>query len=201
MMQRSMQTTVLGLVLAIAGSPVIPGTKAMADTPPIWYDCLTREAFTPEKQTWCKHWQALQNATFVVPSDLGSNPEYKTVTLKNGRYQQADNQFIVELVNQQGWLTFGDFNSNGKTDAAVIFGVALDPDGKTVATYLTAVLDVDGKAQALTPIKLGERIRLNGPIEIGRNQIAVPLLTQTEVINRVYGINGTNLNELTLRCA
>lgn len=98
-------------------------------------------------------------------------------------------------MNQKGWVAFGDFNNDRKKDAAVIFGVALDPDSKAVATYLTAVLDVDGKAQALTPVKLGERIILGDALTIDNKRIAVPLLTATEVINRAYAVDGTTLKE------
>lgn len=126
-----------------------------------------------------------------MPTNLDPNPEYRTVTLSNGRYQQEDEKFIVELVNQQGWVTFGDINNDGKEDAAVIFGVALDPDGKAVATYLTAVLDIDGEAQALSPIKLGERIVLGDALAIDNNRIVVPFLTATELVNRTFTINAT----------
>ncbi|MFB2839297.1 hypothetical protein [Floridanema evergladense] len=185
----------LSLLIAILGSGVVRETKVMAQTEYTWYNCRTREVFTPEKQAWCDRLFKLQNATYKVPKNLNSNPEYITVTLKNGRYQRQDNRFIVELVNQRGWLTFGDINNDGKEDAAVIFGVALDPNGKAIGTYLTAVLDIDGKRQALTPIKLGERIMLNGPIAIENDRIIIPFLTRTEVINRIYIVDGTTLRQ------
>jgi flagellar biosynthesis regulator FlbT len=50
-----------------------------------------------------------------------------------------------------------------------------------------------GEAQALTPVRLGERVMLNGPIAIADQQVTVPLLTQTEVINRSYAIEETAL--------
>ena len=184
------------IVLALATAASATGRPtAVSEAQLIWYNCLTRERFTPAKQVWCQRWQKLQNAAFTVPTTLDPNPDYKTVTLEAGRYQQADGKYIVELVNQSGWLTFGDLNQDGKTDAAVIFGVALDPDGKAIATYLTAVLDIDADAQALTPIRLGERITLNGPIAIEQGRITVPFLTRTEVINRAYMIDQT-LREL-----
>jgi hypothetical protein len=141
------------LAIAIWGSTVAEETKVIAQIEPTWYNCLTREVFTPEKQVWCDRWKTLQNATYIVPASLAPNPKYIKVTLNNGRYQREDEKFIVELVKERGWMTFGDLNNDGKADAAVIFGVALDPEGKSVATYLTAVLDVDGKAQALTAPK------------------------------------------------
>ncbi|PSB18588.1 hypothetical protein C7B65_14940 [Phormidesmis priestleyi ULC007] len=57
------------------------------------------------------------------------------------------------------------------------------------------MLDVDGKAQVLTPVKLGERIILDNALTIDNNRITVPLLTATEVIDRAYVVDGTTLKE------
>jgi hypothetical protein len=177
--------------IAILANIATLGPKGMAETAPVWYNCLTREVFTPAKRTWCDRWRILQNATYTVPASLEPNPQYIQVTLQNGRYQRPDGKFLVELVNEKGWMTFGDLNRDGKQDAAVILGVALDPNGKAVATYLTVVMDVGGKARSLVPIRLGERIVLNAPLTIRDHSITVPLLTQKEVINRVYIIDET----------
>lgn len=192
----------LGLSLAIALIIAIAsrgGGKAQESEPitePRWYNCRTLEVFTPEKQAWCDQLQKLQNATYTVPTGLEPSADYTTVTLQNGRYQRDDGQFFVELVNEQNWLAFGDINGDGNDDAAAIFGVALDPDGRQLATYLTAVLDVDGTAQALSPIRLGERILLGGPITIDTNRINLPFLTQTELIERAFVIEGMTLSEV-----
>lgn len=185
----------LGLSIATLGGVVVLEPSARAETQPVWYNCLTREVFTPEKKIWCDRWQTLQNATYIVPTSLDADPEYTTVTLSNGRYQRQDNKFIVELVNQPVWIAFGDINNDGKEDAAVIFGVALDPDGKAVSTYLTAVLDIDREAQALNPVRLGERIVLGDALAIDNNRVALPFLTATEVVNRTFIICGTVLKE------
>lgn len=181
----------IGLGLGAALPPDAASSKPalMGETAPTWYNCLSREVFTPEKQAWCDRWRVLQNATYTVPANLAPNAPQIQVTLNNGRYQRQDGKLFVQLVNEKGWTPFGDINGDGQQDAAVIFGVALDPTGKSIATYLTAVLNVDGKARALTPIRLGERIRLNGPIAIKKNSITVPFLTQNEVINRIYTID------------
>jgi hypothetical protein len=178
----------MGVTIATLSISSLQETAVMAQTGAIWYNCLTREVWTPEKKAWCDRWKTLKNATYLVPASLTPNAELMQVTLKNGRYQRQDGKFFVELVNEKNWLTFGDLNGDGKQDAAVIFGVALDPNGKAIGTYLTAVLDVDGKPRAIAPIRLGGRIMLNGPIEIDNNSVTVPLLTQKEVINRVYVI-------------
>lgn len=179
----------LGLTTATLASSVVLATSGMAETRPLWYNCLTREVWTPEKQAWCDRWQTLQNMTYIVPASLEANAELIQVTLKNGRYQRQDGKLIVELVNEKNWMAFGDLNGNGNQDAAVVLGVALDPAGKAVGTYLTAVLDVDHHARAIAPMRLGERIMLNGPIAITNKGITVPFLTQKAVINRVFGIH------------
>ncbi len=178
----------IGITIATLSISGLQETTVVAQTDATWYNCLTREVWTPEKKAWCDRWKTLQNATYLVPASLKPKAELIPVTLKNGRYQRQDGKFFVELVNEKNWLAFGDLNGDGKQDAAVIFGVALDPNGRAIGTYLTAVLDVDRKPRAIAPIRLGERIMLNGPIAIANNTITVPLLTQTEVLNRVYVI-------------
>jgi uncharacterized lipoprotein YbaY len=92
-------------------------------------------------------------------------------------------------------LAFGDIDGDGQDDAAVIFGVA--PGGGTaLVTYLAAVMDIDGTAEALAPVGLGERIMLNGPMTIENQRINLPQLTQTEVINRAFVTDGSTLSEL-----
>lgn len=177
--------------MLVFGSLVMPGRSVAAEA--AWYNCLTREVFTPEKQAWCNRWQTLKNTTYIVPTSLDETSEYHSVMRDFGRYQNQTDRLFVQLVNEQNWIAFGDMNNDGKQDASVVFGVASDPEGRDVATYLTVVLDVDGEAQALTSVRLGERIMLNGPIAIGDERVTVPFLTQTEVINRNYGIEGTAL--------
>jgi hypothetical protein len=77
----------------------------MAQGEPIWYNCLTREVFTPEKQVWCDRWQTLQEATYLVPIGPETDPAYATVTLSYGRHEAVNGQLFVELVNQEGWIT------------------------------------------------------------------------------------------------
>lgn len=176
-------------VAATLVSLVASAALAQLEIENVWYNCLSREVFTPEKQAWCDRWQILQNGTFIVPESLDPDAEFTAVTLENGEYRREDEQFGVVLVNERGWQTFGDIDGDGKEDAAVIFGVALDPEGREVGTFLTAVMDIDGEAQALTPTQLGDRILLNAPIRIADNRITVPFLTQTETFDRDFGID------------
>jgi len=184
-----------GLVLVGFGLVGLPVAEAMTEANSNWHNCLTDEVFTPEKQAWCDRWQTLQNGTLIVPVGASETPDYVTVTLQNGEYQDPNGQFIVSLANEPNWLAFGDIDGDGQDDAAVIFGVA--PGGGTaLVTYLAAVMDIDGTAEALAPVGLGERIMLNGPMTIENQRINLPQLTQTEVINRAFVTDGSTLSEL-----
>lgn len=188
-------TPIARTLLATAGILVSIALQPRALAQPTWYNCRTREVFTPEKRAWCDRWQRLQNSTLAVPPRPGADPALTPVTLENGRYRQDDGSLMVELVNEPGWMAFGDLNGDRKDDAALIVGVALDANNRTVSTYLTAVMDIDGDAEALAPLRLGERILLNGPIAISDNRITIPFLTQTEAFDRHYRVYNTTLVE------
>ncbi|WP_081972761.1 YbaY family lipoprotein [Leptolyngbya sp. KIOST-1] len=187
--------------LALAGASLVAatlgsgaGSQAIAQTQPEWHNCLTREVFTPEKQAWCNRWSTLQNGTYIVPLGFGPEPTFETVTLENGQYNRPG-ELVVSLANEPNWLAFGDIDGDGKDDAAVIFGVN-QGGGTNLVTYLAAVMDIDGEAEALRPVALGDRILLNGPTAIENQRINVAQLTQTEVINRSFVVDGGSLSEL-----
>jgi uncharacterized lipoprotein YbaY len=166
----------------------------MAQTQPEWHNCMTREVFTPEKQVWCDRWNTLVNGTYIVPLGFGPEPTFETVTLENGEYNRPG-ELLVGRAKEPNWLAFGDINGDGKTDAAIFFGVN-QGGGTNLVTYVAAVMDIDGAAQALRPVAVGERIMLNGPTTIENQRINVSQLTQTEVINRSFVVNSDSLSEL-----
>ncbi|WOD38395.1 YbaY family lipoprotein [Nodosilinea sp. E11] len=183
-----------GLVATALGSSTRTGEMAMAQTQPEWHNCLTFEVYTPAKQAWCARWSTVQNGTYIVPTGLGPEAEAVTVTLENGEYNRPG-ELLVSLANEPHWLAFGDIDGDGNDDAAVIFGVA-EGDGTNLVTYLSAVMDIDGVAKALSPVALGDRIMLNGPITIANQRINLPQLTQTEVNHRSFVADGSSLSEL-----
>lgn len=195
-MNKRVFSTLLGAGLAAASlsSGVMAGGQAMAQTQPEWHNCMTREVFTPEKQVWCDRWDTLINGTYIVPLGFGPEPTFETVTLDNGEYNRPG-ELVVGMAKEPHWLAFGDINGDGKTDAAVFFGVN-QGGGTNLVTYVAAVMDVDGDAQALRPVALGERIMLNGPTTIDNQRINVAQLTQTEVNNRSFVVDSDSLSEL-----
>lgn len=166
----------------------------MAQTQPEWHNCMTREVFTPEKQAWCDRWSTLINGTYIVPLGFGPDPTFETVTLENGEYNRPG-ELLVSMAKEPNWLAFGDINGDGKDDAAVFFGVN-QGGGTNLITYVAAVMDIDGEAQALRPVAVGERIMLNGPTTIDNQRINVSQLTQTEVVNRSFVVDSDSLSEL-----
>ena len=183
-----------GLAAAALGSGLVVGDAAMAQAQPEWYNCMTREVFSPEKQAWCDRTTTLLNGTYIVPLGFGPEPTFETITLANGEYSRPG-ELVVGMAHEPNWLAFGDINGDGKTDAAVFFGVN-QGGGTNLITYLAAVMDIDGEAQALRPVALGERIMLNGPTTIDNQRITVAQLTQTEVINRSFVVDSDSLSEL-----
>ncbi|MCL6435846.1 MAG: hypothetical protein K6T90_16870 [Leptolyngbyaceae cyanobacterium HOT.MB2.61] len=42
----------------------------MAEAELVWYNCLTREVFTPKRQAWRDRRQTSQNTTYIVPTNM-----------------------------------------------------------------------------------------------------------------------------------
>lgn len=156
--------TSLGVVGWLVGRP-----SAAQVTPPdpLWYNCLTREVWSPEKQAWCDKLSVLQNLTYTLPN-------YGAVPLQNGRYENLDLRFVVVLANQPGWLDFGDLDGDGSEDAVVL--IAVNSGGSGQFTYLVPVLDVMGEAQPLQAVFLGDRIQPNA-LEMGDRTVTLDLVT------------------------
>lgn len=156
-------TTGVSLASVIALPAVT--SPAIADD---WYNCLTREVWSPEKQAWCAKLQTLENLEYTLPN-------YGTVPLQRGQYENREQRFTVALANRPNWLDFGDLNGDQVEDAAVL--LAVNSGGSGQFTYLVPVLDVGGEAQPLTPVLLGDRIRMNR-LEISGGIVMTNLMTQ-----------------------
>ena len=183
-----------------AGTPPLP---AIAQTSPTqtssqaapesqevqepWYNCLTREVWAPEKQAWCGKLAKLQTLEYSLPN-------YGTIPLAAGTYENVEQRFKVSLVNQSGLIGFGDLNGDGTEDAAVLLAVNSGGSGQFV--YLVPVFSIEGEPQPLESVFLGDRINLTS-LAIRDQQITLNLVTQapndpqsnpTLKVSRIYSL-------------
>ncbi len=145
-MTRSLTKNIIATTLAIAVAlSSIATTRAAADP-------LTDEQ--------------LANAAYPIPDAPGG-----TVQLTDGKYEDAANQYAVELTPPQAE---GDLNADGAPDAAV--HLVVNSGGSGVFSYLAAVLNEEGAASPLPAVFLGDRIVVRS-IRISNNgEIGVLLL-------------------------
>lgn len=193
--------TSCGLLAGMSSITAQPSAPSAKPNPPstssTWYNCLTREVWSPAKQAWCKRTARLQTTEFLVPKAVISDnpvPSYKTVTLQNGVYKNEAERYSVQLINRPGLIQFGDLNGDRREDAAVFLVINTGGSGQFV--YLTTVLDVNGKPNALPPVLLGDRVQPRS-VAIQNGQIAIDMVTQgpndplccpTQAVQRVYQI-------------
>ena len=152
-----------------------------------WYNCLTREVWAPEKQAWCGKLAKLQTLEYSLPN-------YGTIPLAAGAYENVDQRFKVSLVNQLGLIGLGDLNGDGTEDAVVLMAVNSGGSGQFV--YLVPVLNVDGGPQPLEGVFLGDHLNLTS-LAIRNQQITLDLVTQaandpqsnpTLKVSRIYSL-------------
>lgn len=155
-----------------------------------WYNCLTREVWTPEKQAWCDRLNQLQNMEYTLP-------DFGTVSLSNGTYENREQRFTVTLVNQEGWLAAGDLDGDGNEDAVVLLGVTSGASGQF--TYLVPVLNQGTTLQPLAATFLGDRVKINS-LTVASQQITLNMVTQgpddpmccpTLEVTRIYQLQPT----------
>ncbi len=150
-----------------------PGTP-QATTPvgPVWHNCLTREVWSPEKQAWCGKVQTLSNATYPI-SNLGE--QFRTVTLRNGSFEDRNASLSVTLVNRPGYIHFADLNGDRSEDGLVTLGATFGASGQF--TYLSVAPSVNGQLRPVSTVFLGDRIQIQS-IQVRNGQIFVDLITQ-----------------------
>jgi hypothetical protein len=152
-----------------------------------WYNCLTREVWSPQKQDWCSKVNQLQNAAYTLP-ELG------TLQLSRGRYENQQTQVTVHLMNQTGMVQFGDLNGDGREDALTVLTVR---KGSDVLTYLVAALNQNDRLQPTAPLFLGDGVQIKSMV-IESGQVKANLLTPapedpiccpTQNVTRTYRLN------------
>jgi uncharacterized lipoprotein YbaY len=182
-----------GLVLSIglAGLGAVNTSQraiAQSSAPtPEWYNCLTLEVWTPEKQAWCDKLATMQQAEYPIPN-------FGSVTLTNGVYESTDPRFRVVLANQEGLIQFADVNGDGNEDAVGFLNVNSGGSGQFV--YLATVLNINETPQSLVPVFLGDRVQIQS-LAVQDSQLVVDLITQgpneplccpTQPASRTYAV-------------
>lgn len=142
---------------------------AAPDDEPTWYNCLTREVWSPEKQTWCDALRTLQGLEYSVPY-------YGAVSLTDGFYENTEQRWQVSLINRAGLIDFGDLDGDGAEDDAISL-LLVNSGGSGQFVYLAPVLDVETDPQPLSTVFLGDRVRVNA-VGIDDGQVTLNMVTQ-----------------------
>ena len=135
---------------------------------PTWYNCRTRERWSPDKQTWCRQMNELRNARYSLP-DVG---EFQ---LQNGAYVNVPQQQRVTLVDRPGYVQFGDLDNDQKTEGLVVLAANTGSSGTFY--YLVAVTEQQGQLRPVAATLLGDRIQVQ-EISVVNGQVKVELITQ-----------------------
>ncbi|NJL82042.1 MAG: hypothetical protein HC890_01925 [Chloroflexaceae bacterium] len=172
----------------IALSAVLPTAIAEGVTPVVnqeWYNCLTREVWSPHKQAWCAKLNQLKNREYSLPN-------YDKFTLKSGTFENTAQRFAVNLVDHEGFVAFGDLNGDGREDAVVLLIVNSDSSG--IFSYLTPILTTENGLKSLYSQFLGDRVQVQSltiaeekpelkMVEPGPSD---PQCCPTQAVTRVY---------------
>lgn len=141
-------------------------------TRPTWHNCLSREAWTPDKQAWCAGMQQLRNAEYPISNLVPNRP---TVRLTNGIYENRAETTRVNLINLPGLLQLTDATGDQKADGVVILSASTGGSG--AFTYLSIAPEQNGRLQPSSTVFLGDRVRVEA-VQVQGSQIRVTLLTQ-----------------------
>jgi uncharacterized lipoprotein YbaY len=134
---------------------------------PVWYNCLTREVWSPAKQVWCDQLATLHNLDYTLPG-------YGVIPLEQGEFEDTGRRLHVVLPSQPGWVVFDDLDGDEQTDALVL--LAVNSGGSGQFTYLTPVLHVETDPEPLRPVFLGDRVQIH-TLTVTDQEVAVNLTT------------------------
>ncbi len=165
----------LGVMLLGQGVAGALPRATLAQAGEAWYNCLTREVFTPEKRAWCDRLNIALNASYSVPS-LGEQPQVGVITFENGRFEDPNRRLNAVLSRQQGQIAFGDLDGNGQQDAVMI--MAVNTGGSGIFVYLAPLLNLDGAIESPMLAGLGDRIQVNRVRILDDGLISVNMIIQ-----------------------
>ncbi|MDJ0508226.1 MAG: hypothetical protein QNJ64_03055 [Crocosphaera sp.] len=136
-----------------------------------WYNCSTREAWSPAKKEWCRKVKKLQNMTYIFPDRLEEGDiERSSITLTNGAYYRQRtaqaNAFRVELFynrkeqdrsypSPENNIIFADLNRDGIDEAIVLVGFW--GGGSGYWTHISVVTQMNSTPINIDSINLGDR--------------------------------------------
>lgn len=165
----------LGGVMLSQGILGVLPSAALAQTGEEWYNCMTREVFTPEKQAWCDRLNLALNASYSVPT-LGEQPQVGVINFANGRFEDPNRRLNAVLSRRQGQVAFGDLDGNGQQDAVMI--MAVNTGGSGIFVYLAPLLNLEEKIESPMPAGLGDRIQVNRVRILDGGLISINMIIQ-----------------------
>lgn len=174
------------------------------DNPKIpWYNCSTRESWSPAKKEWCRKVEKLKNMTYIFPDRAEYDPETSSATLKNGIYRrgnQGGTTFSVEYLDS---VIFADLNKNGIEEAIVLLGLSGGGSGYWI--YLAVVNQLNSNPKNIDSVDLGDRIEIKS-LKVIDGKIQVNLITHREndprccptlPVTWTYQLQGNKLVKIT----
>lgn len=165
----------LGVMLLGQGVAGALPKATLAQTGEAWYNCLTREVFTPEKRDWCDRLNIALNSSYSVPT-LGEQPQVGVINFQNGQFEDPNRRLNAVLSRQQGQVAFGDLDGNGQQDAVMI--MAVNTGGSGIFVYLAPLLNLDGAIESPMLAGLGDRIQVNQVRILDDGLISVNMIIQ-----------------------
>jgi hypothetical protein len=165
----------------------------------VWYNCRTREVWSPEKTAWCKKVERLKNTSYQLPG-LGEGNSAIKIQLQNGGYVNKEQKQRIIFIDQAGLITFGYLNNDEKNEDAVsLLVVNADPSNSFI--YLTPVINVNQNPKNVGSVFLGDRVQVQS-IKLNNRQIEVKLIkhapndpkgTPTLPVTQIYRLEGNKL--------
>ena len=136
-------------------------------TEEIWFNCLTREVWTPEKEAWCAKLELLRNSQYQI-SDFG------LIQLMDGVYENPSDQVSITLIDEPGAIAYGDLADGSNIALALL---RTESGGTGIFFYLAALVEADNAFENLAIVLLGDRV-ITQSIALEAGLIKVHLIKQ-----------------------
>lgn len=137
-----------------------------------YYNCLTREVWSPQKQEWCDRVAQLKNAEYQLV-------DMATVHLVDGRYENREEYTIANLIEREGSIVFADVDGGAEEEAIVLISANFGGSGTFV--YLMVMSgDRYSGYRTVTSALLGDRVNVHSIGLNAEGDIQVNMLTQAE---------------------